>query len=75
MSRRTLDEVYTTVLMLPLMTMNLRAVMDPEVTITDASPTGGGGAVATMFKVDPDTAVHDGKECHKCRRPIQPEES
>eukprot|EP00435_Cladocopium_sp_Y103_P059207 s283_g21.t1 len=66
LSRRTLDEVYFVVIMLPLMYMNLRAQLDQEVSITDASPTGGGGAVATRFKQEPDTSRHDGNYCHTC---------
>lgn len=43
LSRRTLDEILTVVVLLPVLAMNLRASFDPEVTITDASPTGGSG--------------------------------
>ena len=66
LSRRTVDEILSVMALLPLMAMNLRAQFDPEVTITDASPTGGGGAVATEFKVPPDFTIHDGKTCHQC---------
>eukprot|EP00435_Cladocopium_sp_Y103_P059381 s905_g21.t1 len=36
LSRRTMDEIYTVMVMLPVLVMNLRAQFDPEVTITDA---------------------------------------
>eukprot|EP00435_Cladocopium_sp_Y103_P026303 s2664_g6.t1 len=71
LSRRTMDEIYTTLVMLPLMVMNLRAQFDPEVTITDASPTGGGGAVSKEFKHDPDMTSHDGKHCFVCERDLE----
>ena len=38
LSRRTVDEILSVMALLPLMAMNLRAQFDPEVTITDASP-------------------------------------
>ena len=53
-------------ILLPLMAMNLRAQMDREVTITDASPTGGGGAVSSSFKDVLDKLQHDGQRCHVC---------
>ena len=59
LSRRTMDEIFMTVVLLPLMMMNLRAQFDREVSITDSSTTGGGGAVATQFKFDPDTVMSD----------------
>eukprot|EP00438_Fugacium_kawagutii_P005826 Skav231210 [mRNA] locus=scaffold2958:85828:91822:- [translate_table: standard] len=67
-TERTLDEVITVVLLLPILGMNLRAAFDPEVTITDASPTGGGGAVATEFKGEPDTVHWEGNVCYRCDR-------
>ena len=62
LARRTMDEVYTVLALLPLLVMNLRAQFD--VMITDASPTGGGGAVATQFKIEP--VLHDGRHCAQC---------
>lgn len=38
LSRRTLEEIYVSMVLLPLLVMNLRAPFDPEVTIADASP-------------------------------------
>eukprot|EP00435_Cladocopium_sp_Y103_P066496 s82_g28.t1 len=71
LSRRTMDEVYTTLVLLPLMVMNLRAQFDPEVTITDASPTGGGGAVSVEFKHDPDMTRHEGNQCFQCGKDLE----
>lgn len=71
LSRRALDEVYMVLVLLPVMYMNLRAQMDQEVSITDALPTGGGGAVATRFKQEPDTSRHDGNYCHNCGRRLE----
>ena len=67
-SRRGLEEIYISLVLLPVLTMNLRASFDPEVTVTDASPIGGGAAVATMFKHDPDMVLHDGLHCYLCER-------
>ena len=71
LARDTLDEVYVVLALLPLMYMNLRAQMDQEVSITDASPTGGGGAVARSFKYEPDTSRHDGNYCRECGRRLE----
>ena len=71
LTRGTLDEVYVVLALLPLMYMNLRAQMDQEVSITDASPTGGGGAVARSFKYEPDTSRHDGNYCRECGRRLE----
>ena len=71
LSRRTVDEILAVMTLVPLMTMNLRAQFDPEVTITDASPTGGGGAVATEFKVPPDFTIHDGRNCYQCGEQLE----
>ena len=38
--------------------------------ITDASPTGGGGAVSREFKPPPDLEVHDGRTCWQCGGPL-----
>ena len=60
------DEVVTVLALIPLMSMNLRAKWDDEVVVTDASPSGGGAAVATRFKREPDTVDHQGQECFQC---------
>eukprot|EP00435_Cladocopium_sp_Y103_P066076 s738_g28.t1 len=72
-SRRTMDEIFAVMVLLPLMYMNLRARFDTEVTITDASPTGGGGAVASQFKDAPDTTRHEGGQCYVCARDLETE--
>ena len=68
LSKGARDEVLTIGIVLPLLTMNLRAQMDQEVTITDASPTGGGGCVAHSFKEEPDLTSHDGERCFHCEK-------
>jgi len=48
------------------MAMNLRTALDDEVTITDASPTGGGGAISREFKKEPQRTEDDGRSCYQC---------
>ena len=71
LSRRTMDEIYMVLTLLPVVSMNLRAQYDREVCITDASTTGGGGAIATSFKFDPATVRHDGERCLNCDRELE----
>ena len=66
LSKGGLEEIMISTILLPLMAMNLRAQMDREVTITDASPTGGGGAVSSSFKDVLDKLQHDGQRCYVC---------
>ena len=66
LSPAAVDEVVAVLAMIPLMSMNLRAVLDDEVVVTDASPSGGGAAVATRFKKDPDTVDYTGDVCLEC---------
>ena len=66
LSRESVDEVIMVLALLPVLRMNLRAKWDREVCITDASPTGGGAAVAREFKPPPDTEHHDGALCKQC---------
>ena len=68
LSRGGMEELMIAAVMVPLMAMNLRAQLDKEVTITDASPTGGGGAVSSKFKDAPDRLHHDGKRCYHCEK-------
>ena len=49
------DEVAMMVLLSPLMYTYLKARIDPEVSVTDASPTGGGAATAVEFQAEPCT--------------------
>eukprot|EP00435_Cladocopium_sp_Y103_P075651 s9_g61.t1 len=64
----TKDEIFLVLALTPLLRMNLRAVVDGEVTITDASPMGAGGGVSSAFKRAPDTVEHAGEECYYCQR-------
>eukprot|EP00435_Cladocopium_sp_Y103_P042417 s906_g11.t1 len=64
----TKDEIFLVLALTPLLRMNLRAVVDGEVTITDASPLGAGGGVSNAFKRAPDTVEHDGAECFYCHK-------
>jgi len=60
-SDEALDEVLLVLTLVPLMFTNLRAVMDDEIAVTDASPSGGGAAVATAFR-RPDLMVETSPE-------------
>jgi len=71
LSRQAVDEVYMSMALLPVLFMNLRAVFDREVTITDASPTGGGAGVARQFKRPPDTIRPHGRRCEQCERDLE----
>ena len=73
LSRGSLDEIIMVLTLIPLFRMNLRAKWDREVCITDASPTGGGAAVACEFKPPPDTVVHSGETCWQCGGPFAAE--
>lgn len=65
-SDEALDEVLLVLTLVPLMFTNLRAVMDDEIAVTDASPSGGGAAVATAFR-RPDLMVETSpEECYEC---------
>eukprot|EP00435_Cladocopium_sp_Y103_P023053 s2813_g5.t1 len=68
LSPNTKDEIFMVISLTPLLRMNLRATVDKEVTITDASPSGAGGGVASTFKREPDTVDHDGIECWYCQK-------
>ena len=52
-----MDEVVLVMFLAPMMVSSLRAQIDPEVSVTDASPSGGGAAVATSFAREPCTVV------------------
>ena len=66
LSPAAVDEIVAVLALIPLMSMNLRAKLDDEVVVTDASPSGGGAAVATRFKRDPDTIDYSGDVCLEC---------
>ena len=68
LSAASVDEVMMVLALIPLMSMNLRARLDDEVVVTDASPSGGGAATATQFKREADVVEHAGEECYQCGR-------
>eukprot|EP00435_Cladocopium_sp_Y103_P039769 s532_g10.t1 len=70
MSPATKGEVFMVLALTPLLRMNLRAAVDSEVTITDASPQGAGGGVSSQFKREPDTEDCVDQECFYCRKPL-----
>ena len=64
------DEVAMMVLLSPLMYTYLKARIDPEVSVTDASPTGGGAATAVEFQAEPCTIERDPAVCAQCGKDI-----
>ena len=64
-----IDEIMCMLLQSPLAQVNLKAKISPEISCTDASPTGGGSATATAFKQGPDPhgpmVSFEGK-CNNC---------
>eukprot|EP00435_Cladocopium_sp_Y103_P069634 s456_g33.t1 len=60
------DEVVMVMSMVPMFFTNLRAPIDPEISVTDASPSGGGAAVATQFRREPVTIEPDKDKCYEC---------
>ena len=60
------DEITMVMALVPLMGMSLRTALDDEVTVTDASQTGGGAATAVEFKGEPQRTTHDGHRCYQC---------
>ena len=63
----TKEEIAMIVTLVPVLRMNLRAALDEEVTITDASPLGAGGGVSSEFKRPPDVEDHDNETCFYCQ--------
>ena len=61
------DEIILVIALTPLLRKNIRARVDEEVCITDASPLGAGAGVATSFKREPDTEDHLGERCFHCQ--------
>ena len=60
------DEVVMVLSLVPMMFTNLKAGLDEEVAVTDASPSGGGAAVATRFRPPPLTVDSDPRTCYEC---------
>ena len=67
-----LDKVVMVTSLVPMMCTNLRAQIDPEISVTDGLPTGGGAAVATEFMEPPETVIHDGRQCYECGQEVNP---
>ena len=66
-----LDEVALVMCLVPLMFTNLKAQVDDEISVTDASPSGGGAATASCFRDEPLRVIQDHQECFVCRRALQ----
>lgn len=67
-----MDEVIMTMAFTGLMGTSLKASLDRSMYCSDASPTGGGVAVATEFMDEPWTEKHDGRSCWACSGPLEP---
>ena len=65
-----IDETILTLALVPMMGTSLKARLDTEMYCSDASPTGGGVAVATTFRREPDTEERDGSYCWICDRSL-----
>eukprot|EP00438_Fugacium_kawagutii_P016268 Skav226631 [mRNA] locus=scaffold2041:555283:567851:+ [translate_table: standard] len=61
-----MDEVVMAISMVPMMGTCLTAMIDQQVYCSDASPSGGGVAVATQFRPEPFTSHHEGSACWEC---------
>ena len=72
-SREVIDEILCVLGLSVLSQSNLRARLSPEISCTDASPTGGATAVATRFKSHflqvPDAQVDD-RRCAHCEEEL-----
>eukprot|EP00435_Cladocopium_sp_Y103_P010071 s5114_g2.t1 len=60
------DEVVMVTSLIPLMKTNLKAPIDEEISVTDASPSGGGAAVASEFRREPMTVEPEPDRCYEC---------
>ena len=63
-----MDEVVMVMATVCLMGSCLRVTLDREVSCSDASEEGGGGAVSDVFMPEPCSVEHDGSECWWCDR-------
>ncbi|CAK9105717.1 unnamed protein product [Durusdinium trenchii] len=73
-SYEVIDEIMVMMIESPLSQVELRAKISPEISCTDASPTGGGSAVATEFKPMPDVhgpPVSDTTRCNACHHDLR----
>eukprot|EP00438_Fugacium_kawagutii_P029930 Skav232676 [mRNA] locus=scaffold698:314890:318958:+ [translate_table: standard] len=70
-----LDEIIQAMALTPLMFTNLRAQLSDEISVTDASPTGGGAAVSNAFRPEARTLVDVEPDlCYECHGPVDPED-
>eukprot|EP00435_Cladocopium_sp_Y103_P072729 s88_g41.t1 len=60
------DEIVLVMTLVPMMVTNLRAPIYEEVAVTDASPSGGGAAVATKFRQEDCKLTVDDAKCYEC---------
>lgn len=60
------EEVALVMSLVPFMVTNLKAPIDGEIAVTDASPSGGGAAVATEFRRPPNSVDVDVDRCYEC---------
>ena len=68
-----LDEVILTMALVPLMGSDLKAKLEDTIYCSDASPSGGGVAVATNFMPEFLTESHDGSQCWVCGHDLSDE--
>eukprot|EP00438_Fugacium_kawagutii_P019189 Skav219378 [mRNA] locus=scaffold76:715800:719114:- [translate_table: standard] len=68
-----LDEVILVMACTPMMGSSLGAQLCSEMTCSDASPSGGGVAVAERFFREPMTKLHEGNECWVCNKNLNPD--
>ena len=67
------DEVFVLMIQACLSQVNLKATISPEISCTDASPTGGGSGVATQFKANQtptDQRVEFDEKCLNCGKAV-----
>ena len=65
------DEVILAMSLVPMMVTNLKAPVDSEIGVTDASPSGGGAAVATAFRHPANTVEATPDRCYECGRALE----
>ena len=65
------DGVILAMSLVPFMVTNLKAPIDPEVGATDASPSGGGAAVATELRRPANIVDAPTDQCYECNRNLE----
>ena len=66
-----IDEVIMVLSLIPAVVTNLKARVDDQISVTDASPSGGGAAVATRFRPPPLMLDVPMDTCYECGREIE----